>query len=331
MLASLTLGLLGGITVDLPPSVQVRGIELRLGDVAVITGEDEDAIRRARLLVLGQTPTPGRTRQLVRADIVRELGFLLGDVEVTIKGAPLSKVRVHEHVLAAQEQIDAARAGLNILFEDRDAELNLATKIEDLVVPKPRETISLRPRTESLRATPGPQGVPVEVVVDGVVWRTLWSSWTVEVYEEWPVLRAGVRAGETLTEAHFEDKRIRVSGGRITKPLARSAYGVATASRDLPIGYVVLEEDVTRAWTMLAGEGCQLEVKSGGISAHVRGQVVANCRVGDQVAVRVDGNQREVLARVVSKGFMLLDMTPPQPSPNPKPDSEPTPEPKKAQ
>lgn len=322
MIAALTLGLLGGLTVELPPAAQVRGVELRLGDVATVSGDDEALVREARLLVLGATPAPGYTRQLVRADILRELGFALEGAEVTLQGAPLTRVTLRTQTLGEAEQIDTARQALQSVFRGQDVELTPKTTVQSLDIPEPRESYSLRPRTQTLRAVTGPQGVAVDVIVDGEVWRTLWTSWEVNVYELWPVLRAAVRKGETLTAAHFETRRVRVGGGRISSPLSAKAYGVAEAARTLEAGYVVLEEDVTRAWTVERGDPCQLEVKSGGVSAFVRAEVMANGRVGDRVPVRIDSNQRQVVAVVRGKSDLLVDMTPP-PKPQPTPAEQP--------
>lgn len=335
MIAALTLGILGGLTVELPPAAQVRGVELRLGDVATVSGDDEAIVRQARSLVLGQTPAPGYTRQLVRADILRELGFALDGAEVTLQGAPLTRVTLRTQVLGASEQADASRQALRSVFRDSDVELTLKSTVQDLEIPEPRDSYSLRPRTQTLRAVTGSQGVALDVVIDGAVWRTLWTSWEVEVYELWPVLRAAVRKGETLTAAHFETRRVRVGSGRISSPLSAKAYGVAEAARTLEAGYVVLEEDVTRAWTVERGDACQLQVKSGGVSAHVRATVMANGRTGDRVAVRIDNNERQVVATVMGKGHLLLDMTTPpkrpvERGPADQPESQPVRQPAQA-
>lgn len=333
MIAALTLGILGGLTVELPPAARVRGAELRLGDVATVSGEDEVIVRKARALVLGQTPAPGYTRQLLRADIVRELGFALEGAEVTLQGAPLTRVTLRTQVLGVSDQVDAARQALRSVFRSEDVELDLKSSAQEISIPEPRDTYSLRPRTQTLRPVPGPQGVAVDVIIDGAIWRTLWTSWEVQVYELWPVLRASVRKGETLTSAHFETRRVRVGSGRISSPLSAKAYGTAEAARTLEAGYVVLEEDVTRAWTVERGDACQLEVRSGGVSATVRAEAMANGRTGDRVALRIDSNQRQVVATVMGKGHLMLDMTmPPKPKPENKPaeGQETTPAPKPA-
>lgn len=313
MLGALVLTLLGGVTVELPAFAKVRGTELRLGDVAVIRGDDEDAVRRASMYVLGQTPSPGYARQLMRDDIARELRALLGDAEVLMRGAPMVRISTLTMTVTAEEQIKEAERALDQVFAGRDVEFEARAKVEDLFMPQPRDSFSVKARTASMKAVPGPQGVALDVTIDGVLWRTLWSSWNVDVYETWPVLRSAVAKGETVYASQFENRRVQVSAGRITLPLGRDAYGTAEARRDLPVGRVVLEEDVVRAWTVKRGDLVQLEVKSGDVVAQVRGIVMSNGRIGDRVSVKLQSNdptkEHEVSARVVNRSLLRIDLT----------------------
>ncbi|MFT7678150.1 MAG: flagella basal body P-ring formation protein FlgA [Planctomycetota bacterium] len=309
MIAALALTLLGGVVVELPPSAKVRGTELRLGDVATVRGDDPELVRMVQELVLGQTPSPGYARQLVRDEIARDLRAMLGETDLVMRGAPLVRISTLTMMISSEDQVAEARRALVETFQGSDVEFQLRGEVENLIMPEPRESFSVKARTASLRATPGPQGVGVDVTVDGVLWRTLWSSWTVDVYETWPVLQAAVKKGEVLMAAHFDEQRVKVSAGRITVPLGSNAYGLAEASRDLPVGHVVLEEDVIRAWTVQRGDSVQLEVKSGDVLAHVRGTVLTNGRVGDRVGVKLDRNEHEVMAVVVSKTLMRVDLT----------------------
>ena len=59
-----TLLLASGITVTLPEETKVSGSEMKLGDIAVITGEDESLVERAKQLGLGYAPAPGYHRTL---------------------------------------------------------------------------------------------------------------------------------------------------------------------------------------------------------------------------------------------------------------------------
>lgn len=309
MLAALALTLLGGVVVELPPSVKVRGTELRLGDVATVRGDDEALVRMVREHVLGQTPSPGYARQLARGDIARELRALLGDTDLAMRGAPFVRISTRTMMVSAEDQTIEARRALTEIFQGRDVEFKARGTVENLIMPEPRESFSIKARSESLRAVSGPQGVAVDVTVDGVLWRTIWSSWSVDMYENWPVLRVAVRKGETLVSAHFETRRVKVGAGRITIPLSRDAYGMAEANIDLPAGRVVLKEDVIYAWTVVKGDRVQLEVKSGEVVARVRGTVVTNGRVGDYVSVKLDTNEREVSAMVISKSLLRIDLT----------------------
>ncbi|PHS78152.1 MAG: hypothetical protein COB59_08475, partial [Rhodospirillaceae bacterium] len=112
----------------------------------------------------------------------------------------------------------------------------------------------------------------------------------------------------TLVETRDIGKDGETSTTNLNAKVGRDAYGTAEARRDLPLGRVVLEEDVVRAWTVKRGDLVQLEVKSGDVVAQVRGIVMSNGRIGDRVSVKLQSNdptkEHEVSARVVNRSLL---------------------------
>lgn len=101
----------GAVVVDLH-GADVTGKNLRLGDVALISGVPEDVSRRLQDVVLGFTPPPGQSRvisaEMVRMALLRE-GFLpqsivvRGEKELLIRrtGRKLTESEISEAVLEA--------------------------------------------------------------------------------------------------------------------------------------------------------------------------------------------------------------------------------------
>jgi hypothetical protein len=62
--------LFGGVTVVLPAESTVRGTEVSLGEVALVSGPDAAQVERVRAFDLGYTPTPGYSRVVRRERLV---------------------------------------------------------------------------------------------------------------------------------------------------------------------------------------------------------------------------------------------------------------------
>ena len=143
---------------------------------------------------------------------------------------------------------------------------------------------------------------------DGGVYRTVWTSWDVDVWRTMPVLAANVRAGEVLRADMFRRDRVRWRGGAGVKPLAESRLVGAIAARNLEEGALVTALDVHRPVVVQLGEGLFLTVRKGAIRAKVPAMALESGAVGDRIRIRTMDSSKELHATVLNHDMAYIDL-----------------------
>ena len=304
MLATL---LLSGVTVVLPMEASARGTELLLGEIAEIRGTDSAMIERVRGLDLGNTPGPGYTRLMhahrIRQDLAREFPGL----SVSVIGQPACRVHPEVAELAAADIESAAFAEIARAFAREDATFALREPIRGVSVPAGAAAPTLKVRLDGPVPANGLLSVPVQVLVDGTPYRTIWTSWTAERWETLPVLTRPVRIGQTIQPSHLQDRRVKANRHR-GKALPASMLLGAVAARDLLEGVPVTDLDVHRPKVIEVGDDVYLEVRKGAVTARVAATALAPGAIGDRVRVRSTANNQEHTALVVSGDLVRIDL-----------------------
>ena len=111
-------------------------------------------------------------------------------------------------------------------------------------MPKGDKPVSLRVRKDGLRLNPGKNSVPVEILVDGDPYQTVWTTWNFEFWESVPVLLRDVRAGEDITQDMVEYRRLSSKEAGTGPVLERASLHFTRALRGLEKGAVLHKTDV---------------------------------------------------------------------------------------
>jgi flagella basal body P-ring formation protein FlgA len=164
----------------------------------------------------------------------------------------------------------------------------------------------LEARLASRDVHPGLVSVPVHAIVDGVRWRTVWTSWTAAVWEERTVLARDAAAGEEISAGMLEVRRLEAGG-----PAALDASRLVGSSlrRDARSGESLGEGDVLRRRLIEPGAAILLEIRMGGVSARTPATAQEGGARGDRVRVRLREGERSMLATVVSRELVVVDLT----------------------
>lgn len=310
MLLSLLLLASGHVTVELSASALVRGTELALGDVAHVASGDAALAARVSAHSLGYAPAPGYSRlfdaRRVQADLVRAFP----GTQVALAGAPRVRVEPEVETLPADLFEAEARRLLTEALVGQRAQLRPTGALADLVVPRGDQPAELRARLDAPSLGPGPRNIPIEVLVDGAPYRTVWSTWDVEVIEERLVLVRPVRRGAQLSVADVELREVR-AGSASGPALPAAALEGAVALRDLAAGDSVGARDIERRKLIVRGDIVHLEVKKGAVTARMAVRALEDGRIGDRI--RVAGvssaeGAREMFAQVVSRDTVTIRM-----------------------
>lgn len=306
MIALFTTLLLSNVSVSIPAEVQVRGVEMRLGEIASVEGDDPAQVAAVRSVELGYAPSPGYERVLLGWQVQAAIRNAGVDARVELLGSDSCVVRPETATVPQAEIAAEARRALEELFEGQDAVISAGGAGSDLRIPaglREHALTAVLPRNE---ARGGQWSVPVRVTVDGELYTTVWSTFQVELYRRLPVLTRDVAPGETLDAGMVALKRVPVEGHVSGRPLSGLEVAGSVAARGLAAGAVLTDRDVRRAVLVRRGEPAQLEVRKGAIVA--RANVIArqDGHRGDVVQVISAESGRELHARVIGKGLLSI-------------------------
>jgi flagella basal body P-ring formation protein FlgA len=302
MLATLLLLTLG-VRVELPIEARVSGAELTLGAIATVTGDDAAAVERVRAVRLGYAPAPGYSRLIPAARLTQEAAAQVPDLKLELAGATACRVWPQTELVRGSAIEAAARSALLQQLGASDAVVEPLQPALDLQVPSGAEAPQVRAQLAPGAAHPGQVSVSVQVLVDGAVWRSVLTTWRVELFATCAVLARDGAAGEVLREDMLEQRRVPLG----TAPALGLGQLVGCAlARPVAAGQALCQEDVVREMLVTAGATLYLEVKKGAVSARVAVSAEESGARGDHIRVRLLEGERTLRATVVSRELVAI-------------------------
>ncbi|MEM8710368.1 MAG: flagellar basal body P-ring formation chaperone FlgA [Planctomycetota bacterium] len=296
LLATLLLSF-GGVSVELPASATSAGLDISVAEVAKVTGDDEALVERVRAASLGYAPAPGYHRTL-RADLIQaSLRQALPGVEIDVSGAPRCRVTPEVHVVKGLDLQGAAAAAIRRSLAGLDADAKPGA-VADVQVPRGQSEprIVVAPLTGSV--FPGARSVPVQIWLDGQLYRTVVVTFQVSIWQRRAVLKRAVSAGEPLHAGLFKIERSAVETAAGMQALPLDALGGAVALKALPAGASISERDVHREVVVRRGDRVTVRVVKGGVAVSDMGIAQDAGRVGERIEVVLSSTGRELTAAV---------------------------------
>ncbi len=300
----------GVVKVVLPNEVHVRGTELSLGQIAKIDSDDPALKARVEKVALGYAPAPGYTRLFSADRMLADLSREFDGVKITVGGESACRVFPEIERVRSEAIEAAARAELTAKLKDFDALANLSELITGVDVPAGAEPATLVASLPPESVRPGLVSVPVKVMVDKNAYRTVWTTWKVELWELRPVLKRGVHAGETLDADLFEQRRVPVGAQFTQKRLDARQLTGAVASRELAAQSVVAEGDVLRPTVVQKGDSVFLTIRKGSISARVAAIAQESGSLGDRIRVELQDKTRILTGAISARDTVEIDLSP---------------------
>lgn len=302
------LTLAAGAKVTFPPEAEVRGTEIRLGQIAEITG-DVETVARLEAFSLGYAPSPGYVRILRAWRIEQTVERDLPGVDIEIAGAPAVRVIPVTVAIEPGALAESARAALVDRFDTDDTTIELEGTLVALEIPAGSTPPELRALATSVRASAGLATVPVRVFVDGELYRTVWTQWRVRLWETRPVLLRDVPAGEVIDLRSIENRRVPIGPSRHANPIPAGLLVGSIASRDLAVGAVVTESDVRRPTLVQPGDRLFFVIKKGPVSARIPVTARDEGALGDRIRVTTE-SERELMGVITARNLVELDLSP---------------------
>jgi flagella basal body P-ring formation protein FlgA len=317
MAALIHLGLcfFGGVSLTLPATTEARGTELAVGDVCQVAGADAEEVARIAALSLGYAPAPGYTRLLEAWRLRQIVERAAPGIAVELAGAPACRVSPATERVAGAAVEAAARAELERRLATLDAVAHLLAPIADLSVPAGAAAPVLQSVLDPTQSLAGSVSVPVRVLVDGEVYRTIWTRWSVEQWAEHSVLVQDVPAGTLIAADMLQTRRLEVSAAALrpgARVLGQALLVGAMAAHDLQAGRPLTDLDVQRPTLVHAGDTIFLDVVKGPINARIGAVAEGQGALGDRIEVTLPGSGRRMKATVVSRDAVRIDLSTPK-------------------
>ena len=303
--------LLSGVTVTLPPEARVRGTELSLGAVAQVSGGDPAQVARVEAVSLGYAPAPGYSRVLHPARIEQSVRAQIRDFPIEFVSTGALRVWPETEVVPAASIQAAARDAVEKRLAALDSTSTSASPLDairDLEVPAGAKPYALEAVLAGTENLVGAVRIPVRVLVDGNLYRTVSTTWRIEVWEERPVLVQDLERGEIVEASMLRTERISMSGLR-QMPLTREKVVGTQARRKLSAGQPLTDLDVERPVLVERGDTLFLQIKKGSISVRVVSVAQQSGALGDSVQVEVADSGRKLHAKVVTKKLVEIDLS----------------------
>jgi flagella basal body P-ring formation protein FlgA len=310
-------GLLGGspalaLTMELQPEAMVAGSQVRLGEVALITGEpaEESLIGAVAAAVLGQAPRPGQVRVFTQGQVavrLRQAG--LHPEQVGLTGSESVTVRRPGRTLGQEEAEGLYRGEVARLLgvaEDR-VTISLVNWVEPVV---PEGELRLRILGEVAQvaraAATGTLTGPVAVAVNGEPQATLRPRAVVAVKVPAVVAREGLARGSVIRPGQVEVTEIDLS--RLPEGALRQLAEAEgrQATRLVPVGVPLSGRDVMAPVVVRRGERVLLKLERGGLTLTAQGVALEDGGVGETVKVQNVQSNRTIEGVVQGTGEVAV-------------------------
>ncbi|MGB5420514.1 MAG: flagellar basal body P-ring formation chaperone FlgA [Desulfobacterales bacterium] len=296
------------IMIILRPEAEVRGSDIRLGEVAEIACAETELQRRLEGLVIGKAPLPGRSRNISAEYVRLRLRQLdIGMERMVLGGAERIEVSI-PGVMVSEEQIRQIVTGFvkaSGIWGDAEVKVAELTISADRTLPKGQATYRvLPPRNMRSLAT-----VPLSVVfdIDGRFQKTIRATARVEALA--PVVVAARPIGRLKPISNDDLKMEKMNLSELPAGVMTDADDIIgqRARRNIDAGDILRPDLIEMPPLVKRGDMVVIVAESEGIKVTATGEVKSDGLRGEQVkVVNLDSNKR-FSARVVDKKTVMVD------------------------
>ena len=281
--------------------VEVTGSQVRLGDVAEISGVSTEDVERFARVPICASPLPGASK-LVEADYLiaraRQQGVPIDGM--TIEGAGnVNVTTLAGNTLTSeflvQQLEEYIRSEMPWAYDE--AEILCHPAGRPLKLPAGKMEMAIRHQSEY--SFVGEGVFPTVVTVDGKRVRSLFLKAHVEVYKPVMVASEYIAKGSPLSGERFTAQSAGLSRLRGGYFLERNALTRLQARRDIVPGTIITAEMVERPVLVRRGDDVTLKYETPNIGVAVKMRARAMGRLGDMIIVEYPSS-RKVLSAVVT-------------------------------
>lgn len=278
-----------------------------LGDIAEISGANEETKTRLQKIALGYAPNIGMTREIFKDKILLSIaaaGFAKTDF------AFIAPPKIFVRRTAQTVNQNQLRAAIEQAVLGNFQNENIEAKIVRLDLPADIQTPSgnVEIRVGKLNAANLflPFSVALEILIDEKIVRRTSATVQVEASAEILVAARDLVSGEKITETDVK-KEIR----RLEKPLnyyLRDASKLRgnVLTKNLSDGAAMTSDTVAAGYVIRGGDSVRIVGESGKMQIIINGEARSSGRIGDRIAVKNLQSGTILQATIVDEGLVKV-------------------------
>jgi flagella basal body P-ring formation protein FlgA len=290
--------------ITIPAESKVESEIISLGDIAEISGEKSESLRK---ISLGYAPNIGMTREIPRERIILSIAaagfsskeFSLNSpamVRISRKGQEVEQNRIRETVETAIFN-QFAESGIEV----RIVRLDLPEKF-DVPVGK----VEFRTNISNIVNPFSPFALPVELRVNDKVFRRFAVNVELEAFAEILVADKDLAVNTKLSNANvrLEKRRLEKSPTNYLRD-AEKLRGIYLI-KHLPNGAEITTVSFASSIVIKSGDLVRIVGQSGKMQIIVNGEARTSGKIGDRIAVKNSQSNAIIQATVVDEGLVKL-------------------------
>ncbi len=292
-------------TITIPSRVQVKRMQVKLGNIAQITG-DNSFINRVQDITLGRSPLPDYQRTLYRQMIVNALQQKNIDLSAVKLNIPYQFVVTSKYKSLPIDK--AVKAGKNYIY----SRLSYAEeKIEITPISPPQQlkspygSIQFKVASNK-RNLLGKTMIPVKILVDGQLYKQIYLQYKVEIYKEVLVAKTNLKRGRFITQDLFkkEERTVTNNRGQLVEPGAKLEG--KKLKQSLQPGDVLLERMLEIPPLVKRWQDVTLIARVNGVEVTTTGRALEPGHKGEVIKVQNRNSGETVKAEVIAKGKVQI-------------------------
>lgn len=299
------------LRIELKERVQVVQAQVSLTDIAQISSENLDLLRRAMVVPLGAAPRAGEAVSLDRAQLQRWLRTQLGLAAEQVQwlGAPVTQVSRSTTEIGGETVQSVAQVALRKHLESMLAHVPKA-RIEIQAVATPA-SLSMPAAATSLVVRPldtlplsSRMLVWVDAFANGQYVRSVSVRFEVATYMPVAVAASSLSAGATLQPTDWLEREIDVT--RTPDAVVAVPQVAQRVRRAVRSGDVITHAHLQGVPVVQRGDWANLTARTGLVALERRVEVMQDGELGQLVRVKPANSAGSLVARVTGPGSVEM-------------------------
>lgn len=297
------------ININIKDRIILPEKQIIMGDLAVITSDDNALARQISNIKMGQTPWPGNTLR-VGKDIfsMRLAAEGIGLLNATFSGAEAVTVSVESIMLTGQEIAEKAKEYLisRLPWNNEDVLIELERLPADMIVPKGQNDVRLEISATDANKDRGAVQLLVSVIVDDKVFSKFRVFFRVRIFENVAVTRKQLGRMEILKEDDIFIKRAETTNlTGVTFDKGEDLIGKRTLRPIRPYSVVTFDMVETPP-TVRKGDVIKLLIKKENFTVVTKGVSKEDGKKGDVIKVKNFESHKELYGKIIDSETVAI-------------------------